>query len=142
MRSPRLGTNDRTLISSLFRKVRIKNEKFFIHGRYFDPSVTRYDAKYGDDNEAMGVKSMSATFFTLPYFSLKKFWSHEGETVKEIHPVRTLLQTHFELMSTKSRDKHQVLMKSGALQNGIHVPQLWCLLLNNGSHYFGNLRLR
>jgi hypothetical protein len=134
MQTPGLDDKDRTVILHLFRSVRHKSEKIFIHGHYLDPVVTQWHAKDRKDDKVKDgeAKSRSATFFAIPYFSLEKFHSHESGGNHELHPVRTLLQTHYELEPTQSRDKHQVLRKLGIIQNGIHVPQLWCLLVNNG----------
>jgi hypothetical protein len=136
MQAPGLDDDDRTLILHLFKNVRTKSEKSFIHGRYLDPLVTQWHAKYGDDKKApdAGSKSKSAKFFAIPYLSLEKFHSHDsgGISESELHRVRSLLQTHYELEPTQSRDRHQILRKLGIVDNGIHVPQLWCLLMNKG----------
>lgn len=133
MQTPGLDDKDRTVILHLFRSVRNKSEKTFIHGRYLDPVVTQWHAKSGNDDKVKDVeaKSKCATFFAIPYFSLEKYHSHESGGNLELHPVRTLLQTHYELEPTQGRDKHQILRKLGLIQDGIHVPQLWCLLVNN-----------
>jgi hypothetical protein len=134
VQAPGLDDDDRTLILQLFKNIRSKSEKTFIHGRYLDPLVTQWHAKY-DKNDADGsMKSKNATFFAVPYFSLAKFHSHDpgGTPESELHPVRSLLQTHYELEPTQSRDKHQILRKLEIAENGIHVPQLWCLLINKG----------
>lgn len=134
MQAPGLGDDDRTLILHLFKNIRSKSEKTFIHGRYLDPLVTQWHAKYDKKGADGSLQSKNATFFAVPYFSLEKFHSHDvgGTSESELHPVRSLLQTHYELEPTQSRDKHQILRKLGIVENGVHVPQLWCLLINEG----------
>jgi hypothetical protein len=134
IQAPGLDDDDRTLILHLFKNIRSKSEKTFIHGRYLDPLVTQWHAKYNKKGTDGSLKVRNATFFASPYFSLEKFHSHHagGSPESELHPVRSLLQTHYELEPTQSRDKHQILRKLGIVENGIHVPQLWCLLINKG----------
>ena len=133
---PGLDAKDHYMIRSLFRDVHTKSEKEFIHGRYLDPIVTRVRGSVdrATQDADKGSNEKSATFFAVPYFSLEQFCSHGLERDTELHPVRGLLQTHYEMESTEKRERHQVLRKLKVVENGIHVPQLWCLLLNNGNY--------
>lgn len=122
----------------LLETVKSKNEKCFVYGSYLDPIVGQF--KPSEDTETDEVNAKTARFYCLPYFSLDEFpsiapASTQPQNGPRIHPVRTLLQTHYQLQSTKNRDERQVARKCNGSQKVIYVPQVWCLLVNNGKFY-------
>jgi hypothetical protein len=121
----------------LLEKVKSKNEKCFVYGSYLDPIVGQFKPVSSEDTETDEVDAKTARFYCLPYFCLDELpsiapASPPPENGPRIHPVRTLLQTRYQLQSTEDRDEHQVARRCNGSQKVICVPQVWCLLVNNG----------
>jgi hypothetical protein len=116
----------------LFKHLRNNSEKNYIYGRYLEPTViTLIGVDPGAPYNAQ-FEQKSVTFISLPYLSLEASSARRFTDSSTVHPVRTLLQSHYGLESTERRDKNQVVHKLGMKKQAIHVPQIWCLLLNKG----------
>ena len=84
-----------------------------------------------DEDEEFRVKD-TCVFFTLPYFLLS-----EGKFPRkgtQTHPVRSLVETLYRNASPFSREFRQAVNKldSSATSKIIYVPQIWCLIINDG----------
>ena len=128
MRLPGLEDDELALAARLLGKVRKTCEKQFIHGRYLKPTVLVYD---GADPEEDSEEPKTATFITLPIFTIDVPKRHTSTKEDEAHPVRALLQSRYRLESTKNRDKGQVIRKiQRNSDHVVHVPQIWALIIN------------
>lgn len=142
MRTPGLGDDDVALVARLLNKVRNTCEKKFVHGRYLKPITLVYEGRdpdvsaYHSPEERHARKT--ATFVSLPIFTIDCPQRHTLTKDFEGHPVRALLQSRYRLESTKRRDKEQVITKTVSIKEHlahqdhvIHVPHLWALIINN-----------
>lgn len=141
MRTPGLGDDDMALVARLLNKVQT-SEKKFVHGRYLKPIILVYE---GEDPDASAFPPpeekhvrKTATFISLPVFTTCCLKHHTSTKDFEGHPVRALLQSHYQLESTKRRDKEQVINKTRSIRDHlanedhvVHVPQIWALIINN-----------
>lgn len=84
-----------------------------------------------DENKDSRVED-TCVFFTLPYFLLS-----EGKFPRkgtQTHPVRSLVETLYRNESPFSREFRQAVnqLDSSATSKIIYVPQVWCLIINDG----------
>lgn len=144
MRTPGLGDDDMALalVGRLLNKVRNTSEKKFVHGRYLKPITLVYEGEDPDGSTSKPSKERhvrkTATFISLPVFTVCCPKRHTSTKDSEGHPVRALLQSRYRLESTKRRDKEQVITKTTSIKDHlahkdhiVHVPQIWVLLINN-----------
>lgn len=127
---PGLGNEDMAVVGRLLNKVQRICENKFVHGRYLKPISRAYD---GEDADGESEYNRTATFISLPVFTIEPPRRHVSGKDFEGHPVRGLLQTRYRLESTFRRDKEQVITKGGHDDYKgaiIQVPQVWALLIN------------
>lgn len=141
-RTSGLGDDDKALVGRLLNKVRNTSEKKFVHGRYLKPITLVYEGEDPDGSmskhpEERHVRK-TATFVSLPVFTICCPKRHTSTKDFEGHPVRALLQSRYRLESTKRRDKEQVITKTTSIKDHlahkdhvVHVPQIWVLIINN-----------
>lgn len=119
------------------KKVRQEGEKHFIHGRFLEPMVLRYD---GRDSISSDKPDKYAIFFCFPYLTLQAtsttMWSNDGS----LHQIMGLLQSHYHMEDTRDRDKQQIIQKANKYRNDIiHVAHLWGLVLSSGNTHHRNV---
>lgn len=142
MRTPGLGDDDMALVGRLLNKVRNTSEKKFVHGRYLKPITLVYEGEDPDVSTSKNPEQRhvrkTATFVSLPVFTICCPKRHTSTKDFEGHPVRALLQSRYRLESTKRRDKEQVITKTTSIKDHlahkdhvVHVPQIWVLIINN-----------
>ena len=142
MRTPGLGDDDMALVGRLLNKVRDTSEKKFVHGRYLKPITMVYEGEDPDSSTSKHPEERhvrkTATFVSLPVFTVCCPKRHTSTKDFEGHPVRALLQSRYRLESTKRRDKEQVITKTTSIKDHlahkdqvVHVPQIWVLIINN-----------
>ena len=142
MRIPGLGDDDMALVGRLLNKVRNTSEKKFVHGRYLDPITLVYEGEDPDVSGSYHAEERhvrkTATFVSLPVFTISCPKNHTSNKEFEGHPVRALLQSRYRLESTKRRDKDQVITKTSSIKDHltredhvVHVPHIWALVINN-----------
>ena len=140
--TPGLGDDDIALVARLLNKVQNTSERKFVHGRYLRPITMVYDGENPDISAAPGTEERhirkTATFVSLPIFTMGCPVRHTSSKDFEGHPVRALLQSRYRLESTKRRDKEQVITKTTSIKDHlanedhvVHVPQIWVLIINN-----------
>jgi hypothetical protein len=127
-----VSDDETSLLLGLFKHLRSNSEKEFIYGRYLEPTViTLIGVDPGAPYNA-NCEQKSVTFISLPYLSLEASTPRRFTDSSPLHPVRGLLQSHYVLESMERRDKNQVIHKLGMKRQAVHVPQVWCLLVNKG----------
>ncbi|KAL4756174.1 uncharacterized protein BDW70DRAFT_164747 [Aspergillus foveolatus] len=119
------------IITELFKELEQGYEKPFVHGRYLEPTVRRFVGGDSDEDGKKPKPSVDAVFIAFPYLSLEPFRPQPSTRRESVHPVRSLLQFHYCFVSTVSRDEDQVSCNTGNQLCGLHVPQVWILLINN-----------
>ncbi len=130
MRVPGLEDDDLALVLRLLKKVQKTCEKQYVHGKYLKPLTMVYD---GEDPDGGPKVTKTATFVSLPIFTIECPRKHTSTREDDFHPVRALLQSRYRLESTKKRDREQVITKSKLHENHdhvIHVPQIWAVIIN------------
>lgn len=122
------------IITELFKELEQGYEKPFVYGRYLEPTVRRFVGEDSDEDGKKPKPSVEVVFIDFPYLSLEPFRPQASTRRESVHPVRSLLQFHYSFVSTVSRDEDQVSCNTGNQLGGLHVPQIWILLINNGKH--------
>jgi hypothetical protein len=131
---PGIQNDEKSLIIALFKQIRNNSEKRFKYGRFLEPTVISLIGLNGEEDKTREPQLKSATFISIPYLNLQTLQPHSLKD-SSAHPVRSLLQCHYGLESTERRDRSQVACKAypkAQELQAVHVPQLWCLLLNKG----------
>ena len=117
-----------------------KLKKNFAKAKYFEP--TAYKATHVFKTNALDDSKISATFFSMPFFSLldnagntPARWNYrdEGDHKNDVHPVRSLLQFRHRFQIEKDRDSRQAIMQLGERprnEHFIYVPELWAVVIN------------
>lgn len=149
-----LRSNDKSMILTVFEEIRNNCEKKYIHGKYLEPAGFRLlGSKKSENASDSASEERSAVFFCMPYFSLDQLRPRESvniisprslehrKTISQHFP-RSLHQAHYRQESTERRDKNQVICQINKqirdALHCIHVPQLWCILLNKGENPVSN----
>ncbi len=143
-KTPGLGDDDMALVGRLLKKVQTTSEKKFVHGRYLKPITLVYEGKNPDvtASHRPGESHIrkTATFVSFPFFTICPLKRHTSTKEFEGHPVRALLQSRYQLESTKRRDKEQVITKTTSIKDHlahedhvVHVPHIWALIINNST---------
>lgn len=100
-------------------------------GKYLESNLTswRPSLRYPEGKEAGPVH-----FLCLPYFALDSYKAHQYATTSDAHPIRSLLQTQYPSAATE-RDMQQAVcqLQGSDQQLCYHVPQLWCLYVENST---------
>ncbi|KAG8534324.1 uncharacterized protein KY384_001168 [Bacidia gigantensis] len=140
---PGLKSTEIALASRLLNRVR-RYEQRYIHGRFLEPMTLIYDGE--DPSHAVEPLIGTVTFICFPFFDSDDLLKpDDGFHDHHAHRVRSLLQTQSRLESTSQRDEDQVLkkLKSKSSLNGIHLPQIWALIINQkpcGTSYWTTIR--
>lgn len=139
------GLSDDTIaiLVRLFRKVRTENEKRYLHGMYLNPVVAHVEPREPSEPS----RRQYATFVNYPYFRtiadlcIKDPDEKPRDHDQNDHPPRTLLQSHYKIISTEARDSKQVYKRlaeltsddgNGIATRNLFVPQLWAIHINEG----------
>ena len=122
-------------VSRLLHEVRQKCEHQIstsgnTKGKYLDPI---FAATKPSRTPGTGKRTLSVQFLCIPYFLLQHLPSLDTSTSSEMHLLRTLLQTQYPSTSGK-RELQQVVcqLDRAGRRQGFYVPQLWCLIIDNG----------
>ena len=117
----------RNLVQALLARVRRTNEKSYVHGRFLKP--TSAVGRGNDKGDQKGRRQKRVTFFSVPFFSVKKPRIEKTDKHYDGYPVRSLMQSIYRLESTRQRDSYQVLAKRGGSGGVVHVPEFWALVI-------------
>jgi hypothetical protein len=118
-----------------------KLKKNFAKAKYFEP--TAYKATHVFKTNELDDSEISATFFSMPFFSLldnvdntpvRRDDRDESDRRNDAHPVRSLLQFRHRFEIEKDRDSRQAIMQLGEHprrnEHFIYVPELWAVVIN------------
>lgn len=127
-----VSDDETSLLLGLFKHLRGSSEKEFLYGRYLEPTAITLIGVNPSAPDNADWEQKSVTFICLPYLSLEASTPRRFTDSSSLHPVRGLLQSHYVLESMEHRDENQVINKLGIKKQAVHVPQVWCLLVNKG----------
>ncbi|KAL8932385.1 MAG: hypothetical protein Q9211_006344, partial [Gyalolechia sp. 1 TL-2023] len=98
-------------------------------GRYLEPNMTTWPPSL---RYSPGKKAGRVHFLCLPYFTLAPYAAHQYSNTSDAHPTRSLLQTQYP-SAAMERDLQQAVCQLQASDQRLcyHVPQLWCLYVEN-----------
>ena len=131
-----ISEDDRSDAAALLRQAREKHEKTILTsegevGKYLETVIL--DTSLRKDNTRRKDKSISeGSLIIFPYFSLAPYREQLSTKTKGRHIIKTLLQT-MRSNVTKERELQQAVLKleQTPKQHCFHVPQLWCLSIND-----------
>ena len=135
MQAPGLSDRERRDISGFLERVQKQYEKTFRtsqgpKGRYMQPNFMQENII--SEARAQSRRGRNVRVLCLPYFLLKRYTAQPLPSKSPLHPIRTLLQSHFP-SAGKELDLQQVIcaLADTPKEHCIHVPQLWCLILDD-----------
>ncbi|RDW68486.1 hypothetical protein BP5796_09143 [Coleophoma crateriformis] len=133
-RLPGLDEDYKQDIAALLERTREAHEQSILtsdgpRGKYLEACL---DEEVILNKHEKKNKAHTIRFLCLPYFFLAPYSGYTLPNTSSLHPMKTLLQ-YSSASTSKKRDLDQAVCRLEYTKKGncYHVPQIWCLILDN-----------